>query len=295
MDLELNVLNTNEIPGIVVLQHEYSYEELVDIINEQNDTLTLNEFEQFCDKFETELNNWNNIFVLNGYISEHGVDQAVEELFGSNEGIIGTIKDAVVSFAKWLWKKLKELCNWIKKLFDSKIPENKPIKESSVSELKLRLMYSKSSCDKVLSELKTELSKVKATQFVDTPSNDIKNVIKIETDPNRLLNKESLEAELTTISEIIHKITNIKMQPRKTKDAFDVFNTIAPISTHCRSIARSINEKLTTAFAKVDFNKIVNEEDAKKLISILHSLFKTNYNGTTETDTRKQYHFYKNT
>ena len=123
MNLKLDVLNTDQLPDIIVRPYEYSYEELVDIINEQEDELTLLEFDRFCAKFDKELNDWNNIFVLNGYISEHGVDQAVAELFGA-EGLVGDVKNAIVSFAKWLWKQFRKLVDWIMKLFgnDKKLP-----------------------------------------------------------------------------------------------------------------------------------------------------------------------------
>ena len=151
IDLNLSVLNENQIPDIIVRPYEYSYDELIDIINEQDDEMLMMDFDKYCDTFDKEFNDFENILILNTYISNHGIDQAVEELFGSNEGFIDGVKNAIVSFVKWLCKKLKELCSWIKKLFTSTTDKSKNTPTGIVMKL----------CDATPSHRKEMLEKIK--------------------------------------------------------------------------------------------------------------------------------------
>lgn len=115
LNLELNTL-TDELDGIIIRPYQFSYEELIDIINECDDEIILNEFTNFCNDFIRGCDVFINAMVVNDYVDQHGVDEAVTALIG-NEGLISGIKNAFVTFAKWLWDKLKKLFDFIVSLF----------------------------------------------------------------------------------------------------------------------------------------------------------------------------------
>ena len=277
---------------IIVRPYEYSYEELVELVRAYDNELLFNQFEDFCESLENNLDKWNNVFTINNYISIHGVDAAIKELVGE-EGLLTNVKDSIVAFAKWLWKKLVDLINWIKNIFSSSdnagVIEKDDINKPAVF-VKKAVSSSKNAAEakKILSKL--DLSR-QQNITVNFDYNSIKKVIgNVETFlTNTQWDYKQGKENLIKAQEVL-KIINSDGTDRQMdrKSAAEAFATTVGFITKCRSIALGILHVLNNIVSKKVSNNLSPEEAKQYVLSIQKEL-KINESDEVNTNNLKEY------
>ena len=130
-----------------IIPYQWSIEELMDIIEDQQGEIDILAFDSFFDRTLQELTGYQNIFAAQEYIDKYGVDDRFKELIGE-EGFVETIGKAIVKFAQWIWKVLSNIAKWIYNLFTgnsntpTSIPKGSSPKEKAAS-INQRLHYDK--------------------------------------------------------------------------------------------------------------------------------------------------------
>ena len=118
--LNLNLCDTNEQLDIVDIPDACS--EMLDFLYEQMDELYCDKELQIVDQLFNEadekLKAFENAIAIKEHIEKYGVSQEFLDLTGySEEGIVQSVGNAIVSFFKWLWKWLSNICSFFYKLF----------------------------------------------------------------------------------------------------------------------------------------------------------------------------------